>query len=91
MEPPCTLLQVKETMTWVAVRKLEQGSGQAECSMISDGGNVLADSTVTLPLVRLHHGPARRDLNVLSRRTLTGYFNKGKDFAYNKLSILNPV
>ena len=74
MEAPGTLLQIKDTMCWVAVRKLEHGSGQAECSMISDGGSVLAESTVILPLAWLQHGKNRRDLNLLAKRTRTGYF-----------------
>jgi hypothetical protein len=85
MEAPCTLLQIKDNPSWVAVRKLEHGSGQAECSMIYDGGSMLAESTVILPLAWLQHGKNRRDLNLLAKRTLTGYFSKGKDYGYHQL------
>jgi hypothetical protein len=58
------------------------GSVKAECVLISDAGNILPDTTITVPLELLVAAP-RRYLNLIARRTLIEYYTKGKEFDNN--------
>ena len=79
----CHVFQIKESTTWVAVRKLEMGTGKAECVMISHWGNLLEETTITVPLESLDGNP-RRYLTLPTRRTMSGYYTKGKAFAFDQ-------
>ena len=88
MEAHFTMLQIENTPTWVAVRRLQHGSGYARCVMISDRGRVMERHTTMVPLETLQHGKNRRDITTMSRRTLKGYFSEGKDYGNNQLCFM---
>ena len=88
MEAHFTMLQIENTPSWVAVRRLQHGSGYASCVMISDRGRVMERHTLMVPLETLQHGKNRRDMTTMSRRTLKGYFSEGKDYGNNQLCFM---
>ena len=88
MEAHFTMLQIKNTTCWVGVRTLEHGSGDAKCTLISDRGSVMEGHSLLLPLASLQHGKTRRDMNMMSKRTLNGYFSEGKDYGNNQLCFM---
>jgi hypothetical protein len=76
------VFQIKETPTCVGVRSLQMGSVKTECVLFSDAGNILPDTTMTVPL-ELLVAASRRDLNLIARHTLIEYYTKGKEFDNN--------
>jgi hypothetical protein len=77
------VFQIKETTTWVVVRKLEMGTALAECAMISHWGNLVQGTTAMVPLESLDVN-SRCYLTMATRRTMKAYYTQGKPFAFDQ-------